>query len=48
MAYFLQEYAIEWGIMMAGSVLIAIPPIIGFAFAGKYFVQGLTAGGIKE
>jgi len=48
MAYFLQEYAIEWGVMMAGSVLIAIPPIIGFAFAGKYFVQGLTAGGVKE
>lgn len=48
MAYFLQEYAIEWGVMMAGSVLIAIPPIVGFAFAGKYFVQGLTAGGVKE
>jgi len=47
MAYFLQEYAIEWGTMMAGSVLIAIPPIIGFAIAGKYFVAGLTAGGIK-
>jgi ABC-type glycerol-3-phosphate transport system permease component len=47
MAYFLQQYAIEWGIMMAGSVLIALPPIIGFAIAGKYFIQGLTAGSIK-
>jgi ABC-type glycerol-3-phosphate transport system permease component len=44
---FLQQYAIEWGIMMASSVLIAIPPIIGFALAGRYFVQGLTAGSIK-
>lgn len=47
MAVFLQAYAIEWGVMMAGSVLIAIPPVLGFALAGKYFIQGLTAGGIK-
>jgi ABC-type glycerol-3-phosphate transport system permease component len=47
MSFFLQQYAIEWGIMMAGSVLIALPPIIGFAIAGKYFIQGLTAGSVK-
>ena len=47
MAYFLQEYSIEWGIMMAGSVLIAIPPVVGFAIAGRYFIEGLTAGSIK-
>lgn len=44
---FLQQYAIDWGIMMAASVMIAIPPLIAFAIAGKYFVQGLTAGSIK-
>lgn len=47
MSFFLQQYAIDWGIMMAGSVLIAIPPVIGFAIAGRYFIQGLTAGSIK-
>lgn len=44
---FLQQYAIDWGVMMAASVLIAIPPVIAFAVAGKYFIQGLTAGSIK-
>lgn len=47
MSVFLQQYAIEWGVMMAGSVLIGIPPVIGFAIAGRYFIQGLTAGSIK-
>lgn len=47
LAYFLQEYSIEWGVMMAASVLVAVPAIVGFAFAGKYFIQGLTAGGVK-
>ena len=47
MAYFLQEYSIEWGVMMAGSVLIALPPVVGFAIAGRYFIEGLTAGSIK-
>jgi len=47
MSFFLQQYSIDWGIMLAGSVLIALPPIVGFAVAGRYFIQGLTAGSIK-
>lgn len=47
LAYFLQEYSIEWGVMMAASVLVAVPAVVGFAFAGRYFIQGLTAGGVK-
>lgn len=47
LAYFLQEYSIEWGIMLAASVLVAVPAVVGFAFAGKYFIQGLTTGGVK-
>ncbi len=47
MSQFLQQYSINWGALSAGSVLIIVPPIIGFAFVGRYFVKGLTAGAIK-
>jgi len=47
MAQFLQDYNIDWGLLMASSVIIAIPPIILFAVAGRWFVKGLTAGAIK-
>ena len=44
---FLQQYDINWGAIAAASMLIIIPPVIGFAAVGKYFVKGLTAGAIK-
>ena len=47
MAYFLDQYFIDWGLLMSGSVLIAVPAVLVFAFAGRYFVQGLTAGAEK-
>lgn len=47
MAYFLQRYDIDWGILTSGSVLIALPPLIGFALAGRYYIKGLAAGAIK-
>lgn len=47
MAQFLQGYEISWGWLASGSVLIILPPVIGFAFLGKYFIKGLTAGAIK-
>jgi len=47
MAQFLQQYEISWGWLASGSVLIILPPVIAFAFVGRYFVKGLTAGAIK-
>lgn len=47
MAQFLQEYSIDWGLLMSSSVVIAIPPIILFALAGRWFIKGLTAGAIR-
>lgn len=47
MAQFLQEYNIDWGLLMSSSVIIAIPPSILFAIAGRWFIKGLTAGAIK-
>lgn len=47
MSLFLDQYFIDWGMLMASSVIVAVPPIILFAFIGQYYVKGLSAGAVK-
>jgi multiple sugar transport system permease protein len=44
---FIQQYNIDWGILTAAAVATALPVIVIFAFIGRYFVEGLTAGAEK-
>lgn len=44
---FITQYNVDWGLLNAGAVITAIPPLIIFAFVGKYFLKGLAAGSIK-
>jgi multiple sugar transport system permease protein len=44
---FIQQYNIDWGILTAAAVATAVPVIVIFAFIGRYFVEGLTAGAEK-
>ncbi len=37
----------DWGVLMAGLVMSAIPLILLFIFTQKYFIRGLAAGSIK-
>lgn len=41
------QYQIDWGLLLAGATLTAIPVLIVFAFVGKYFVAGLSSGAVK-
>jgi len=41
------QYQIDWGLLLAGATLTALPVIILFGFVGKSFVRGLTAGAMK-
>ncbi|MDR2133078.1 MAG: carbohydrate ABC transporter permease [Clostridiales Family XIII bacterium] len=41
------EMHAEWGILLAGLTLSALPIIVFFIFAQKYFVAGLSSGGVK-
>lgn len=41
------EYVKEWGKMMAGFTISAIPLVLIFLFTMKLFVRGLTAGAVK-
>ena len=41
------EYVKEWGKLMAGYTISAIPLVLLFLFTMRIFVKGLTAGAIK-
>lgn len=37
----------QWGKIMAGSLIAALPPVIIYAFLMDYYISGLTAGATK-
>lgn len=41
------EMHAEWSVLLAGLTISAIPIIIFFMFTQKYFIAGLSAGGVK-
>jgi multiple sugar transport system permease protein len=43
----LTEYDIDWGVIMATGMLLAVPPIIFTFFASKQIITGMTAGAVK-
>jgi ABC-type glycerol-3-phosphate transport system permease component len=44
---FMQQYATDWGSLMAASTLAVIPTFILFLMVQKYMVYGAVAGGVK-
>lgn len=42
-----QENTVDYGLQMAGATLAAIPMIILFFSLQRYFIKGLTLGGVK-
>ena len=43
----LTEHDIDWGVIMATGMLLAIPPIIFTFLASKQIITGMTAGAVK-
>lgn len=41
------EYNVEWGVIMATGMLLAIPPIIFTLLASRQIITGMTAGAVK-
>jgi ABC-type glycerol-3-phosphate transport system permease component len=41
------QYQIDWGLMLAGATLAALPVVALFLFIGRYFIAGLTEGAVK-
>ena len=45
---FIGEYEYRWVEMMSTSIAISIPVVIMFLVLQRYFIEGLTAGALKE
>lgn len=41
------EFDIDWGVIMATGMLLAIPPILFTFFASRQIITGMTAGAVK-
>jgi arabinogalactan oligomer/maltooligosaccharide transport system permease protein len=44
---FFFQFDADWHIITAGSVVVTIPVMLGFFWAQRYLVAGLTSGGVK-
>jgi ABC-type glycerol-3-phosphate transport system permease component len=45
--FYLGFYGREWGPLLAASIVSIIPIIALFVFLQRYFMSGLTGGGVK-
>lgn len=45
--YFQQQGGASTAIQLAGATMAILPPVLLFAFAQKYFIQGIASSGIK-
>ena len=44
---FVSKFSVDWGQMMAASMLALIPSCLFFVFIQRYIVRGLASGGVK-
>jgi ABC-type glycerol-3-phosphate transport system permease component len=47
LAFFIDEFGIRWGSLMAASVLMSIPAILVFTIFQKSLIKGLSEGAVK-
>jgi len=48
LALFRGQYSTEWTKLMSASAFSIIPIAVLFLIAQKFFIEGLTAGAVKE
>lgn len=41
------EFASEWNLISAGTLVVALPPVAMFLFMQRHFILGLTQGAVK-
>lgn len=44
---FRSAYAVDWGLLMAGSTIAVLPLLVIYLFAQKSFIEGITSTGLK-
>ena len=41
------QYSMDYGAIIAASIMIIIPELVFYAFFQKYIISGMTEGAIK-
>jgi ABC-type glycerol-3-phosphate transport system permease component len=47
LAFYIDEFGIRWGSLMAASILMSIPAIIVFSLFSRFLISGLSEGAVK-
>jgi multiple sugar transport system permease protein len=47
LAFFTSQHDVAYNLLMAASTLIVLPVIVLFLFAQRFFIEGITVGGVK-
>ena len=47
LAFFTSEHDVAYNLLMAAAVLVVLPILVIFIFAQRFFVEGITVGGVK-
>ena len=47
LTFFSGMYNIQWNLVFAAAVIVALPILVVFVFLQKYFIQGVVVSGVK-
>jgi multiple sugar transport system permease protein len=47
LAFFTGEHDVSYNLLMAATTLVVLPVVVIFVFAQRFFVEGVTVGGVK-
>lgn len=41
------SFSVNWNVVMAGSVIAALPTLLIYILLGRFFIRGMLAGSMK-
>jgi ABC-type glycerol-3-phosphate transport system permease component len=47
LAFYIDEFGVRWGSLMAASILMSIPAMVVFSIFSKFLIKGLSEGAVK-
>lgn len=47
LAFFTGEHDVSYNLLMAATTLVVLPVVVVFLFAQRFFIEGVTVGGVK-
>jgi multiple sugar transport system permease protein len=47
LAFYTSEHDVAYNLLMAAATLVVLPVIVVFIFGQRFFVEGITVGGVK-